>query len=94
MTIRNAVPPLATMLVSGAGALDDLDQFDEARRGVEQEKEPGINETTAEKATAAKGRCCDRRPASRGRRRACRRRAPSRRNRAIATRLSRVEFVS
>src|SRR3981189_2317546 len=58
MMIRNAVAPLAAMLVSrSAGALGPIETNSARPVAALNRKKPGISETTAEKATAAKGRC-------------------------------------
>jgi hypothetical protein len=58
MMIRNAVAPSVTMLVSeAAGALGPIETNSTRPAAALKGKKPGINETTAEKATAAKGRC-------------------------------------
>jgi hypothetical protein len=62
MMIRNAVVPFAAMLASrAAGALGPIETNSTRLVAALNRKKPGINETTAEKATAAKGRCSDRR---------------------------------
>jgi hypothetical protein len=58
MMIRNAVAPFVAMLVSrAAGALGPIETNSTRPVAALNRKKPGINETTAEKARAAKGRC-------------------------------------
>src|ERR1700730_1744205 len=58
MMIRNAVVLLLTMLVSrAAGAPGPIETNSTRPVAALNRKKPGINETTAEKATATKGRC-------------------------------------
>src|SRR5258708_32818571 len=58
MMIRNAVTLLVAMVVSrAAGALRPIETNSTRAVAALNRKKPGINETTAEKATAAKGRC-------------------------------------
>src|ERR1700730_15387973 len=58
MIIRNAVAPLVAMLVRRAGgAVGPIETNSTRPVAAVNRKKPGINETTAEKATAAKGRC-------------------------------------
>src|ERR1700730_9516397 len=58
MMIRTAMAPFASMLVSRvAGALGPIETNSTKPVAALNRKKPGINETTAEKATAAKGRC-------------------------------------
>jgi hypothetical protein len=58
MMIRNAVAPLVAMLVSrAAGALGPIETNSTRPAAALNSKKPGIIETTAEKARAAKGRC-------------------------------------
>jgi hypothetical protein len=58
MMMRNAVTPLAAMLASiAAGALGPMETNSTRPVAALNRKKPGINETTAEKATAAKQRC-------------------------------------
>src|SRR5258708_16470244 len=58
MMIRNAVAPFVTMLVRRAGgALGPIDTNSTRPVAALNRKKPGIKETTAEKATAANGRC-------------------------------------
>ena len=58
MMIRNAVAPLVAMLISrAAGAPGPIETNSTRPVAALNRKKPGINETTAEKATAAKGRC-------------------------------------
>src|SRR6266436_9797745 len=58
MMIINAVAPLVTMLVRRAGgAVGPIETNSTRPVAALNRKKPGINETTAEKATAAKGKC-------------------------------------
>ena len=58
MMTRNAVTPLVAMLVSrAAGAVGPIETNSTRPVAALNRKKPGIIETTAEKATAAKGRC-------------------------------------
>jgi hypothetical protein len=58
MMIRNAVAPLAAMLVSrAAGDLGPIETNSTRPVAALNRKKPGINETTAEKARAANGKC-------------------------------------
>src|SRR6266436_5804444 len=58
MMMRNAVAPFVTTLVSrAAGALGPIETSSTRPVAALNRKKPGIIETTAEKARAAKGRC-------------------------------------